>query len=152
LIKDFHIPWCSPSGLDEVLSLIYKNPCFNLSIMSLEMESMSNLPCRICWETLLNSKGPRISATGPLAKGVWDAWEKCASPFFIRASNIAWHLMIAVQVAFSIIMGLSGVQSSSIDPTNAKGAEKCLNHVLTSRLLWAHWLPMCSVPWLVLWP
>jgi hypothetical protein len=46
----------------------------------------------------------------------WDAWEKSSSPLLIRASNIACCLMIAVQVVFSIFMGLAGIQSSLIDP------------------------------------
>jgi hypothetical protein len=110
--------------------LIYEKPCFNFLIvsslsasmglvgsewdialmieqswMSSVMESMSNSPRRICWETSLNSKGHRTSATGPLAKGVWDAWEKCSLPFLIKASNIAWRSTIAVQGCFQYSRG-----------------------------------------------
>jgi hypothetical protein len=31
---------------------------------------------------------------------VWDAWEKCSLPVLIRASKIAWHSTITVQVVF----------------------------------------------------
>jgi hypothetical protein len=53
------------------------------SWMSSEIESMSNLPHRICWEYLLKLKGPMSSATGSLMNGVSDAWEKCSWPFLM---------------------------------------------------------------------
>ncbi len=79
------------------------------SCISSVMESMSKLPCSICLEMLLNMNGPISSATGPLPKGVSDAWEKCSWPFWSKASKIACFSMSAVQEVFLRSRGSSGV-------------------------------------------
>ncbi len=98
LIKVFQMPWWKQSAPEEVLSGMKLKPMQSFSVVSSlldeigfcgsewdialmiacswmfsEIESMSNSPLRICWEYLLNSKGPRYSAIGPLTKGVPDA-------------------------------------------------------------------------------
>ena len=53
------------------------------SLMSSEMELISNSPCSICLEHSLNLKGPMCLETGPLTKGVSVALEKCSWQHFI---------------------------------------------------------------------
>jgi hypothetical protein len=96
------------AGFKWAMALIIDQSC-----MSSDMESILNSPLRICWEDSSNSKGLMRSTTGPVAKGVSVAWDKCSLPFFISASKIACHSTRAVQVVFLTLRGLSGVQSSS---------------------------------------